>query len=314
MLYGNHHCYHSLNMQVTCDGQGLIMSIPTKFPGSVYDSQVFQASTVNQLLVSWPERKGWLLEKMWWGGHQEYQGAHTSCMPVVRWCVAPAIGDWGYPLLLYLLTLCSENTPGPIAWYNQVHWFTCTWIVMESAWTAEVVLPVSPSDWQVPNNGYQEGHPGGSHVHQAPLCGSAVQHSTSAQGSFAGGGGAGYRVVGQGRGLVTWWGVRAVGPPFTTPHSLFTCTSHLVCPRCFPLHTRHLLALLLSMECHWDYLASRANDQLPCLTSPAQMCSLHLSATMSLQCLPAFPPPSPPFVCKVVQVVAVPLPPLEQGL
>lgn len=64
MLYVNLLGYYSLNVQMTCEAQGLITSILVKFPGSVHDSQVFQASPVNQQLVLWPEGKGWILDRL----------------------------------------------------------------------------------------------------------------------------------------------------------------------------------------------------------------------------------------------------------
>lgn len=59
MLYRNRHGYHTPNVQVTCDAEGLIhASLPSSQSVS---TSVFQESTVNQLLVLWAEGKGWLL-------------------------------------------------------------------------------------------------------------------------------------------------------------------------------------------------------------------------------------------------------------
>lgn len=51
----------SLNVQATCDAQGLFTSVTAKFPGSVHDAQIFDASSLKTTLESWPEGSGWLL-------------------------------------------------------------------------------------------------------------------------------------------------------------------------------------------------------------------------------------------------------------
>ncbi|KAJ6651616.1 hypothetical protein lerEdw1_020786 [Lerista edwardsae] len=83
--------HQTLNVQATCDARGLFTSVVAKFPGSVRDAQIFDASTLKATLASWPEGEGWIL------------------------------GDCGYPLRPYLLTPYPVESSEPVARYNLAH-------------------------------------------------------------------------------------------------------------------------------------------------------------------------------------------------
>ncbi|KAI3357485.1 hypothetical protein L3Q82_015894, partial [Scortum barcoo] len=47
-ICGGEKYFHSLNVQKICDGSHLISNIKAKWPGSVHDSMIFQASSLVQ--------------------------------------------------------------------------------------------------------------------------------------------------------------------------------------------------------------------------------------------------------------------------
>uniref|UniRef100_UPI003AABFF53 putative nuclease HARBI1 n=1 Tax=Centroberyx gerrardi TaxID=166262 RepID=UPI003AABFF53 len=75
--YVNRKSFHSLNVQMICDGSCLISSIEAKWPGSVHDSRIFRASSLSQRFAQ-----------------GEFNGA--------------LLGDRGYPCMPYLLTPYPE--------------------------------------------------------------------------------------------------------------------------------------------------------------------------------------------------------------
>ncbi|KAL8219219.1 UNVERIFIED_CONTAM: hypothetical protein K2H54_013563 [Gekko kuhli] len=70
-----------LNVQAAYDHEGIFTDLITKFLGSMHSIQIFAASGLNCLLAAQPDGRGWLL------------------------------GDYGYPLLPYLLMPYPEDDP-----------------------------------------------------------------------------------------------------------------------------------------------------------------------------------------------------------
>ncbi|VDI69599.1 Hypothetical predicted protein [Mytilus galloprovincialis] len=74
--YVNRKGFHSINVQVICDSQGIITNVNAKWPGSAHDAHVFRTSAVGRYL------------------EDNYQGIEQGLL----------LGDSGYPCRPFLLT------------------------------------------------------------------------------------------------------------------------------------------------------------------------------------------------------------------
>ncbi|XP_035205356.1 putative nuclease HARBI1 isoform X2 [Stegodyphus dumicola] len=91
-IYINRKSFHSLNVQLICDSDLMIINVNAKFPGSSHDSFVWRSSGVRHALSRHHETGSWLL------------------------------GDAGYPLEPWLLTPVPSPTVGSAnERYNKKH-------------------------------------------------------------------------------------------------------------------------------------------------------------------------------------------------
>ena len=62
-LYGNRKTFHSLNVQLVCDANCIILDIVAKWPGSCHDAFILENSAICQLFQGGQLLNGWLLGK-----------------------------------------------------------------------------------------------------------------------------------------------------------------------------------------------------------------------------------------------------------
>ncbi|XP_022182585.1 putative nuclease HARBI1 [Myzus persicae] len=102
-IYVNRKGYHSINTQLICDSDLMILNVCAKFPGSTHDSHIWRLSPVEGLMK------------------QLHAIGQTSYF---------LLGDSGYPLRQWLLTPLYQPQPNtPEANYNK--WFCRTRSIIE---------------------------------------------------------------------------------------------------------------------------------------------------------------------------------------
>ncbi|XP_051816643.1 putative nuclease HARBI1 [Acanthochromis polyacanthus] len=114
----NQKSFHSINVQMICDGRCLITNIEAKWPGSVHDERIWRASSLS---------------------HRFAQGDFNGIL----------LGDRGYPCLPFLLTPYMDPATDPQRAFNRAHARTRARVemlfgLMKSRFQCLKVLRVAP--------------------------------------------------------------------------------------------------------------------------------------------------------------------------
>ncbi|KAK3861118.1 hypothetical protein Pcinc_032881 [Petrolisthes cinctipes] len=106
-IYINRKRFHSLNVQVVCDGNGLIINYSARFPGSTHDAYIWRNCNLR---------------------HHFSRGTFGDYL---------LLGDSGYPLEPFLMTPVTNPTNEAEELYNRAHT-----VVAASTFSVSITLPL----------------------------------------------------------------------------------------------------------------------------------------------------------------------------
>ena len=123
-IYVNRKNIHTINVQVICDANMVILNAVARWPGSTHDSFIVRNCSVGNRLEDGAGRDGWLLGKfgpIWFLLFRAYIRPNLI--------ISTPTGDRGYPLKPWLLTPIALTETDEEAHFNTAH--ACAQSVVE---------------------------------------------------------------------------------------------------------------------------------------------------------------------------------------